>query len=279
VFPGLAESRIILGLAVAAWGGAAAPVVAQARSEDREGPLWTLDGLRAGQCVRFLIDPKVARRALPDDARLLPASRDEILHPALRGVIGEQPEFATWTPSSLCVFYGDSLNLGGRRFANKDPSKWQMIGLWIVASSGQGGGARRDVVVTFFGAGGRVAQAGGYATKVRFKEAKSSVSKVPDTDNDLYNVRIGKTRLVWNGRPAGDSLRIEQPIQESWLAQSSTGVGWRVQATLKPEWSRLLVGVLSVEGKDDLAKALKASPIRFVGPVYQGGGLQVRFSR
>jgi hypothetical protein len=270
---------MILGLAVATWCVAAAPVVAQARSEDREGPAWTLDGLRTGQCVRFLIDPTVARRALPDRARLLSASNDQTLHPALRGVIDGQPEFASWIPSSLCLFYGDTLNLGGRRFASKDSRKRQMIGLWTVAASEQGSGARRDVVVTFFGAGGRLAQAGGYGTKVKFKEAKSSVSKVPDTDNDLYNVKIGKTRLVWNGRPVGDSVRVEQPIQESWLAQGSSGVDWRVQATLKPEWSRLLAGVLSVEGKDDLAKALKASPIRFVGPVYQGGGVELRFSR
>jgi hypothetical protein len=154
-----------------------------------------------------------------------------------------------------------------------------MFGMWTIAASEQGSGGRRDVVLTFFGVGSRLVQAGGYATKVRFREAQSSVSRIPDTGNDLYKVKIGKTRLVWNGRAVGDSIRVEQPIQHSWSAQGSSGADWRVQATLKPEWSRLLVGVLSVEGKDGLAKALKASPIRFVGPLYQGGGLELRFSR
>jgi hypothetical protein len=54
---------------------------------------------------------------------------------------------------------------------------------------------------------------------------------------------------------------------------------WGVDVTFTPEWSRPLVGVLSVEGKDDLAKALKASPIRFVGPRYYGGKGELRFSR
>jgi hypothetical protein len=40
-----------------------------------------------------------------------------------------------------------------------------------------------------------------------------------------------------------------------------------------------MVGSLKVEGKDDLAKLLKASPIRFVGPVYQGGTGSLHFGR
>jgi hypothetical protein len=153
-----------------------------------------------------------------------------------------------------------------------------MIGMWAVAATEQGTGARRDVLVDFFGVGGGLVQAAGN-TKVKLSEAQSSVSKVPGTDNELYAVKIGKTRLTWNGRAAGDSTRVEQPIQESWLVQGTIGTVWRVHATLKPEWSRPLVGLLSVEGKDDLAKALQASPIRFVGPLYQGGGAELRFSR
>ena len=240
--------------------------------------MWTIEGLRTGQCVRFLLDPSVARRVLHDATRLLPASRDETLHPALRGVIDGQPEFATWTASSLCLFYSDALTIGGRRFGGKNPRKRQMLGLWTVAASEQGSGARQDVVLDFFGVAGGLVQAAGYA-KVKLSEAQSSVSKVPGTDNDLYEVKIGKTRLSWNGRAVGDSTRVEQPIHESWLAKGTSGTVWRVDATLKPEWSRPLVGVLSVEGKDDLAKALKASPIRFVGPLYQGGGGELRFSR
>jgi len=268
----------MVGLAVATWCGAAAPLVAQGRSDGRAGPVWTIEGLRTGQCVRFLLDPAVGRRVLDNGTRLLPASRNETLHPALRSLIDGQPEFAAWIPSSLCLFYGDALTLGGRRFGGKDPRKRQMIGLWTVAASEPGSGARRDVVLDLFGVGGGLVEAARY-TKVKLSEAQSSVSRVPGTDNDLYEVKIGKTRLSWNGRAVGDSTRVEQPIQESWSAKGTSGMVWRVDVTLKPEWSRPLVGVLSVEGKDDLAKALKASPIRFVGPLYQGGGGELRFSR
>jgi hypothetical protein len=52
-----------------------------------------------------------------------------------------------------------------------------------------------------------------------------------------------------------------------------------VRLVLTPTWSRALVGSLRVEGKGDLAKLLKASPIRFVGPLYRGGGGELRFTR
>jgi len=169
------------------------------------------------------------------------------------------------------------LSLSGRRFGSKDPRRRPMIGLWTVAGLEQSG-ARNDLVLDFFGAGGGLVQAAGSA-KVKLSEAQSSVSKVPATGNDLYDVKIGKTRLSWNGRPVGDSTAVEQPIREAWLAKGASGIFWRVDATLKPQWSRALVGALSVEGKDDLAKALKASPIRFVGPLYLGGGGELRFSR
>jgi hypothetical protein len=269
---------VILGLAVASWLRAPAPIVAQGRPEVREGPVWTLEGLRTGQCVRFLLDPTKAPRELLDGARLVAASQDQSLHPALRTVIDGQPEFAGWTSSSLCLFYVEALTVGARRIAAKDPRKRQMIGLWTVAASEQGGRARRDVVLSFFGVGRGLIQTAGF-TKVKLREAESSVSKAPDTDNDLFTVKIGKTRLVWNGRAVGDSTRVEQPIQESWLAKGTFETVWRVHATLRPEWSRPLAGVLRVEGKDDLAKALKASPIRFVGPLYEGGGGELRFSR
>jgi hypothetical protein len=269
---------MILGLALATWCGGATPLVGQGRSDGRAGPVWTLEGLHSGQCVRFLLDPGVVQRDVPNGARLVPAGRDESLHPALRGVIDAQPEFAAWIPSSLCLFYGDALNLGARRFGGKDPRKRLMIGLWAVAAAEQGSGARRDVLLDFFGGGGGLVQAAANG-RVKLTEAQSSVSKEPDTGNDLYDVKVGKARLTWNGRAVGDSTRVEQAIQESWWGKGTSGMLWRVNATFKPEWSRPLVGVLRVEGKDDLAKALKASPIRFVGPRYRGGGGELRFSR
>ncbi len=256
----------------------AGPLAAQGPAGGGEGPLWTLEGLSAGQCIRFLMDPGVARKQLRDGVRLLRADQAKSLHPALGSVIEGQPEFGSWIPSSLCLFYVDAVHLGRRRHGDKDPRKHQLIGVWTLASAEPGSGARRDLVLDFFGTRGDLVRAAGLA-KVKFSDAKSRVSKVAGSGNELREIRMGKTRLVWNGRPAGDSTRVEQPIEELWLAKGTSGTVWRVNAVLEPAWSRPLVGVLSVEGKDDLAKALKGSPTRFVGPAYYGGGGRLRFSR
>jgi hypothetical protein len=223
------------------------------------------------------MDSSAARKHLRDGSRLLQADKVQTLHPALHSVVEGQPEFASWIPSSLCLFYVDAVHLGGRRYGQKDPRKRQMIGAWTLAATEQGSGARRDLVLELFGSGRGVGRGAGLA-KVKFREAKSALSHADSTGNDLHDVRIGKTRLVWDGRAAGDSTRVEQPIQESWLAEGTRGTVWDVSTIITPGWSRPLVGALRVEGKDDLAKALKASPTRFVGPVYYGGGGELRFS-
>jgi hypothetical protein len=226
--------------------------------------------------VRFLVDPAVARKRLREGTRLLPADQVESLHPALRSVLEGQPEYASWIPSSLCFIYVDAVHVSGRRYGNKNPRKLRMLGAWTLASAQEENGVRRDLVLDLFGTGGDLVRAAGL-TGVKLREAGSAVSKVANTGNDLLDIKVGKTRLVWNGRAAGDSTRVEQPIQESWLTRNTRGSVRRGGTILDAEWSRPLVGALSVEGKDDLAKALKASPTRFVGPVYYGGEGQLHF--
>lgn len=272
----LGVSRFI-GTLAAASVCAVGSISAQDRPETRQGAVWTLEGLKVGQCVRFLIDPAAARKQLPPGTRLIRADQDTSLHQALTTVIQSQPEFSAWTPSSLCLYYADAIRLGGRRLSNKDPRRRQMLGLWAIATTEQGG-ARRDIVVDLFGTEGEFVHSADMA-RIKAREARSRASIVPATGNDLYDVRIGKTRLVWNGRAVGDSARVDHPIQELWLTRGASGTFWRVQTTIKPAWSRSLVGVLTVEGKDDLAKALKGSPTRFVGPLYSGGVGELRFSR
>jgi hypothetical protein len=271
----LVTPRLAFGFAAAiVW---APPAKAQDGGGSRSGPVWTLEGLRAGQCVRFLMDPRAAGKGLRPGARPLRADQVRSLHPALRSVVDAQPEFAPWAPASLCLFYADAIRIGARRFGSKDSRRSQMLALWTVAAV-EPSGTRRDMVLDLFGSGGALVRAAELG-KVKAKEARSAVSKAAGGENDLYDVRLGKTRLVWNGRAAGDSTSIADPLEELWLTRGASGTMWRIQVSLRPAWTRPLVGVLSVEGKDDLAKALKGSPTRFVGPLYYGGGGELRFSR
>lgn len=273
---GRTSPSIALGfLAATLWGVSSA--AAQQRAESRAGPVWAIEGLRAGQCVRFLMEPRQAAKGLRPGARPLRADQDQNLHPASKSVVDGQPEFGSWAPASLCLYYAEAIRLGGRRFASKDPRKSQMLGLWTVAAVEQNG-TRRDVVLDLFGTGAELVRSAEVA-KIKAREARSGVSKAAGSDNDLYEIRLGKTRLVWNGRAAGDSTRLPDALERSLLTRGASGTTWRLDLILRPTWTRPLVGVLSVEGKDDLAKALKGSPTRFVGPLYYGGGGELRFFR
>jgi hypothetical protein len=153
-----------------------------------------------------------------------------------------------------------------------------MIGIWSVATVEQGSGIRRDLVLDMFASRERLRTAAA-ANLVQLHTAEAGFRAGTDTSGTEYRQTIGKTQLVWSGRTAGDSTRFGRPIVETWRLSGVRGVTWSVQLSLSPAWARGLVGSLRVEGKGDLAKALKASPIRFVGPFYRGGGGELRFTR
>jgi hypothetical protein len=229
--------------------------------------------------VRFLLDPGKAPRTPKNEFVLLRADRDPHLHPALRQAVATQPEFASWTPSQLCFYYLDAVQIGNDRVADKKGRKPQMMGVWSMATAVRETGAQREYVVDLYVGRGKLHRAAEGAG-VSMEEVVSSVLDAADTIPDAYSVTVGKALLVWNGRPAGESTRVTQPISESWsmLGLRSLGI-WQTEFELAPQWSQPLVGSFRVEGKGDLAQALKASPIRFVGPLYRGGGARLRFSR
>jgi hypothetical protein len=222
------------------------------------------------------MEPGAASKHMKQGARLLRADQDSSLHPVLQTIIGEQTEFTRWVPSSLCIFYTDAIHLSGRRLGSKDPRKKQMLGFWTVAAV-EAGGSRQDLVLDLFGNSGSLVRAAELG-KVKLREARSTTSRPAGTNNEAYDIQIGKTRLIWNGRAAGDSSAVGA-LQERWLTRGASGTFWRVNASLRPGWTRPLAGVLTVEGKDDLARALKSSPTRFVGPLYLGGEGELRFYR
>ncbi len=256
----------------------ASSLVAQADGQVKEERVWNIQGLRAGYCVRFLIDPKGASGLLKDGFQLVRADQDESLHSALRHVIQNQPEFASWAPSSLCFYYSDAVQIGRQRVAEKNARNAQMLGVWSLAAVQQGSGGRRDVVLDMYASRERLRQAAA-SILVPLHEAEAGYKPPNDTSGTEYRQKIGKTQLIWNGRTTRDSTRVENPIVETGQLPGLRGVTWNLRVALSPAWARSLVGSLRVEGKGDLANALKGSPIRFVGPFYQGGGGQLRFTR
>jgi hypothetical protein len=268
--------RLALGLAAAScWGTSS--LTAQTAPGQKESQVWALQGLRAAYCVRFLIDPRAASKQLKRGYRLLRADRDTTLHTALRHSIAAQPEFSSWVPSRVCFYFTDAVQLGQRKLTEKN-NRYQMLAVWTVAATEPNTGARRDMAADLYASRSNLLR-GATAAGVRLHDAHSVVDDRADTTTNIYSVKLERTLLVWQGRTSGDSSRVSQPIQESWVAPDIRGGTWSVQFSVTPAWSQPLVGSLTVEGKGDLAKALKASPIRFVGPIYWKGDGELRFFR
>ncbi|MGH7527783.1 MAG: hypothetical protein ACREMX_13890 [Gemmatimonadales bacterium] len=283
---------VVFGLA-AAFGGC--PLALQAQEEDRspESSVWQLNRLNTGFCVQMLLDSAILAQELPSAYRPVRADQAADLHPALRTVVENQPEYAAWTPSSLCMYFFEEVDAGRVRVANRNPRKAPMLGLWTAAAAADTGGAAadsaaaggQDFVLEFLTNNGRLA---GVARRdgLPFRETRSNVGKVTETDedgrpstDDRYQLKLGKALIIWDGRLASDSTPPASAIVRGWVVEGTSGGRLKGRMSLTADWQRGMIGSLKVQGDDRFARAFKASPIRFVGPLFRGGGGELRFTQ
>ncbi len=272
----------ILGLAAATL-VAATPLRGQ--EAEAEASTWELSGLRAAFCMQLLLDPaSELMQQLPTGYHAIPASAAADLHVSLRGVVEGQPEFAGWSPSRLCFTTVDSIRTKDYLLADKSGKHPQMIAFWTVLASGPSGVAQ-DVALEFFTNSDRLVRTARLAGQ-EMHEARLTVGKVPVEDengvpssDDRFQVKLRKTTIIWDGRLAGERAPVREPVITSW---STAGLKTSVASgaiALDPAYSQAMVGSLKVDGKDAFAKALRASPTRFAGPSYRGGGGKLTLGR
>src|SRR3954453_3835709 len=258
-----------------------APAVLQAQHPkgEKEALAWTLQGLREGYCVRFLVEPRTAAKEGKSGVRPVPANQDPTLHPAIQQLIRYQPDFAGWSASNVCFYFSDAVQVGSHRVAEKNPRSRQMLAVWTLPTQEGSSGARRDAGLGIYSGRGSLIRAAETAG-VKLREAHISVVDSADTGTDIYTIKLERTSLIWRGHPAGDSTQVDRPIEQSWSSVPGTRTGpWSVRFSFRPTSSRALVGSLTVQGKGDLTNWLKGSPIRFVGPLYHGGVGELQFLR
>jgi hypothetical protein len=268
---------------VTAWILLAVPLAAQ--RDSRAGASWQVQGLRRGFCVQLLLDPAAeVLRSLPPGYRPLPASRASDLHVSLRGVIKGQPEFAAWSPSRLCLEAIDSLGTSAFSLDNHDGRHPHLFAIWTV-SAADSAGALHEVALGLFASSSHMVRSARLAGQP-VQEARLTVGGVPGEDENgapragrRFQVKLDKTTVTWDGSPAGDSSAVQGPVRLTWLAPGERGRMAKGQMSLAPVFTRAMAGSLTIDGKNDFAKALKASPSRFAGPEYFGGGGVISFER
>lgn len=274
------RSTVLLSLAVAL---IATPLKAQ--DTESGATTWELEGLRSAFCVQLLLDPaSELMHDLPAGWRAVPASADTNLHVSLRSVIEGQTEYAAWSPSRLCFTTVDTIRTKEFSLADKSGRRPQLFGYWTVLAAGPSG-TPQDVAIDLFANSGRLirsARLGGQ----QLHEARLTVGKVPAEDengvpssDDRFQVKLNGTVVTWDGRLAGDSAAVADPIEDTWSVTGMRGGVVTGSLTLAPARSQPMAGSLKVDGKNELAKALRASPTRFAGPSFRGGAGKVTFAR
>lgn len=247
--------------------------------------MWTIERLHTGFCVQLLVDPAKLDVPVSRSARPLRADAIETLSPVLKTVIANQPEFAPWSPSSICLYYMETVDLGGIRVSERELSKRPLLVVWSMAAADVEGGARRDVVLRMFTNTGRVERAG-QVSGLDIRTIRSTVDELENEEDPRappigirYQLKFGKTLMIWDGRRVADSTRAEGATTAAWRADSRRRGPMSARLRLNPEWTQAMVGSLQIEGDDDFARAVKASPIRFVGPAMLGGTGELAFGR
>jgi len=259
------------------------PLVAQ--GTDPAANVWQLGGLRTGFCVELLLAPNSpVLGSLPHGVRPMPASQVADLHISLKGVVEGQPEYASWSPSRLCFHLLDTIRTRDFTLGDRSGKHPQLFGTWTVTAAGPGGKAQ-EAVLELLANSDRLIRSARLAGQ-EMQEAHLTVGKVPVEDEngtpsgeDRIQVKLGKTVVTWDGHLAGDSTHVGAPQETEWTGQGVRGGEATGKLVLTPTYSRAMAGSLKVDGKDEVAKALRASPTRFAGPAYRGGGGTVSFGR
>jgi hypothetical protein len=240
---------------------------------------YSLGGLRAGFCVQLLLDPATIRKVLPRGYQPLAAAQAGELHPVVSGVVKGQPEFASWTPSRLCLYALDTLQAHDFTFVNKKGRKPLLFGVWTAAAAETAGGGRREVALLVLSNEDRLihsAKSAGaqvrHANLVVGKVSRGEADTVPSATADRFEVNLGKTVVTWDGLASADTSTMAGQVELAWIAASDSKDPAAGRLVLRPLRSCGMIGSLRVIGKDEFATALKASPVHFVGPQYERGG-------
>lgn len=266
----------------------ALPGTTAAQSSDTE-QTWRIDALRAGYCIEFLIDSSAADEELSDDFVPVRADAAGDLHPAVAATVAARPDsFGSWSPSQLCLYWARTVNVDGREIS-EDEDELLAVGVWSILarnvdSAGAAPQSRAVMLLASNWRAGRLAE----REHIEFDRMDASGGKAPvegpdgrmvPGPEDRYQIEKGNTVITWDGRLIGDSAAPGTPVSREWRAEGRRQTHWTVRGSVQPARSRPVAGALRVSGKDGLAKALKASPIRFIGAWHTGGTAELVFAR
>jgi hypothetical protein len=248
------------------------PLSAQADEQ-----LWRWVDAQGGFCVWYLADPAVATGMVPAGTPLRPASATAALPDVLLRIVQDEPRFAEWIPAVLCVGRYAAVAADGTPAGTMRPGQSLLLTLSALAAAspyGQDAGWQLASIGLRAGSLDRVADRAWIANR----EPDLRVRDGLEGEDDEWELSLDGTKLIWSGHPTG-TPRVGTTRSMSFGYAGNRNSTWLVALRMAPAEEQTQVGALRIEGKNALAQALKASPIRAVGPLSRGGELTMSFRR
>jgi hypothetical protein len=248
------------------------------------GSVWVLDEARGGFCVWYLTDPELAPAFLPKGGVARTAAHVEGLPPMLQRVVQDEPRFQEWVPAVLCIGRYASVQVDGRQMDRAKDADRPVLVTWQAIAA--------ESPLEVNGAGWLLTHLGGDAPMLERAAGNSTVAfrgrelrndriqgaETGDDAEDAWEFRVDGVKLFWSGRQIGE-MRVGETRTMSFGYAGARATNWAVEIESTPGHERTAIGSLRVEGKNDLAKAMKGSPVRAIGPAELGGRTTVTFRR
>jgi hypothetical protein len=242
------------------------PVVAQVPAEVR----WSLEGNRGSYCIWYLADPELARHMVLSGTALAPAGTGAGLPPLLARTVQDEPRFAQWIPGSICVGAYQRVTSDGRILAQEKRDRPVIVATSALAVQGPRGFAGASHVLIDFMTDQRALARAADADGFGMSGIKVITRLRVGADDPEVAISLDGVQIVWSGHAIGDS-GVGRTRSMSFGYATSRSANWLIDLEWAPASSRTMVGALQVDGLNTLAKALKASPVRAIGPEESGG--------
>lgn len=250
--------------------------VASAQAVPPKDIEWTLEGGMGGYCIWYLADPALARKLVPSSTSLVPAGTGGELPALLASTIREEPKFAQWIPGSICLGFYQRIVSAGRTIAEGKPGKPVIIATSSIAAQAAHGvpGANHyliDLMTNDRGVSNAADGIGVDMSSIQMVRRSPLEGEDPNVILTLDGIQI-----TWAGHAIADSS-VGRTRGVSFGYGGPKSINWLINMESSPQSSRLMVGVLLVGGGNNLAKVLKASPVRAIGPESRGGTATMTF--
>lgn len=226
---------------------------------------WQLEGSGGSYCIWYLADPALAVKLVPESTSLTPAGAGGDLPALLVNTIKEEPRFAQWIPGAICIGFYQKVSRDGKVIAEARKGRPVLIATNAIAAQGAHGVPGANQYLIDFATNDHGVSSAADQLGVDMSSIEISQRTRLEQDDPNITIQFAGIQINWAGHEVADSS-VGKTRTVSFGYGGPKSANWLVALETVPTWSKLMVAVLWIDGKNSLAKVLKASPVRAIGP-------------